>query len=123
MSPRSPGRARGERLPPGADAEGLSSIIEGLVAGGPWKSGLALGELARRWTEVVGDRLAAETVPARLDDAGLLVVRASSSAWAAQLRFLEAEIARAANSVLGEGRVKRVSVVVEAAGKSGARER
>jgi hypothetical protein len=47
-----------------------------------------------------------------LDDQGWLLVRASSSAWAAQVRFLAAEVAAAANRALGEDRVASVRVVV-----------
>jgi predicted nucleic acid-binding Zn ribbon protein len=59
---------------------------------------------------VVGLRLAEESAPVALDG-GVLLVRASSSAWAAQIRFLSKEIAEGANRVLaaesggGSGRV------------------
>jgi hypothetical protein len=44
--------------------------------------------------------LAAESTPLSLN-AGVLVVRASTAPWAAQIRFLEAEVARRANEVMG----------------------
>jgi len=61
---------------------------------------------------VVGERLAQETAPVSLDDQGALLVRASSSAWAAQVRFLAEEISGAANRLLGDDRVASVRVVV-----------
>jgi predicted nucleic acid-binding Zn ribbon protein len=72
---------------------------------------MALGRLADRWAEVVGDRLAAECSPASLE-AGLLVVRATSAPWAAQIRFLAQAVRDRANEVLGEGAVSDVRVVV-----------
>jgi predicted nucleic acid-binding Zn ribbon protein len=73
---------------------------------------MALGALGRRWAEVVGDRLAEESRPAALDS-GVLTVRASSAAWAAQIGFLSTEVARGSNAVLGDGSVTTIKVLVE----------
>jgi len=61
---------------------------------------------------VVGERLAAECVPFRMEGT-VLLVRASSSAWATQVRFLAGEVARKANEVLGAEVVRAVTVLVE----------
>jgi predicted nucleic acid-binding Zn ribbon protein len=73
---------------------------------------MTLGELGRRWTSVVGERLAQESTPVSLEG-GTLVVRASSSAWAAQLRFLGGEVVDGANRAIGGESVRRLSVVVD----------
>jgi hypothetical protein len=73
---------------------------------------MAVGELARRWDEVVGDPLRSETAPGSLQD-GVLTIRASSSGWAMQLRFLAGPLARNANDVLGRAAVTQVRVVVD----------
>jgi predicted nucleic acid-binding Zn ribbon protein len=65
-------------------------------------TGLLLGRLGKRWQEVVGERLAEESGPAALEG-GVLLVKASSSAWAAQIKFLAKEIRESANRVLREG--------------------
>jgi predicted nucleic acid-binding Zn ribbon protein len=93
------------------DPERLDAVIEGLRGDQPWRSGLALGELGRRWAEVVGERLAVETHPAGLQR-GLLVVAASSSSWAAQVRFLSDQVRKRANSVLGKEVVQQVKVTL-----------
>jgi hypothetical protein len=108
-SPDSTGRKRPARSP---DAEGLSSVLDALLGEGALRAGRAVGLLGRSWASVVGDRLAEESTPVRLDDQGSLLVRASSAAWAAQVRFLAAEIVAAANRTLGEDRVASVRVVV-----------
>jgi hypothetical protein len=64
---------------------------------------------------VVGRPLADETSPGGLDDAGVLTVRTSSAAWAAQIRFLAGTLAENANEVLGRALVTGVRVVVEPA--------
>jgi hypothetical protein len=76
------------------------------------RTGLTVGELVRLWPDVVGDPLAAETAPAGLDEAGALTVRASSAAWATQIRFLAEALAANANEVLGRRAVSTIRVVV-----------
>jgi predicted nucleic acid-binding Zn ribbon protein len=78
-------------------------------------AGLALGRLGRAWPSVVGERLAAECEPAQLE-AGVLVVRVSSAAWASHLRFLAEEIRQRSNAALGEDRVREVRVVLGSPG-------
>jgi hypothetical protein len=72
---------------------------------------MALGELAARWVEVVGERLARECSPAAMER-GVLLVRATSQGWAAQVGFLRGEIQGRAEAVLGPGCVSSVRVVV-----------
>lgn len=72
---------------------------------------MVLGELGRRWHEVVGDTLSRECAPAALHG-DVLVVRASSAPWAAQLRFLQGDIATRANEVLGAKKIREVRVTV-----------
>jgi predicted nucleic acid-binding Zn ribbon protein len=92
--------------------EALGAILDELVRQRPWSAGMAVGELARRWAEVVGDRLAEESSPAALEG-GVLFVRASTSAWGAQLRFLAKEVGRRANDLLEGSAVREVKVVLE----------
>src|SRR5437773_3250793 len=110
MSPRD-GSSRG-RPPRSSEAEELSSVLDGLLGDRIMRAGRAVGVLGRSWASVVGERLAEEAAPVSLDDQGALLVRASSAAWAAQVRFLATEIAAAANGLLGAERVASVRVVV-----------
>jgi len=93
-------------------AEPVGSVLGELVRTRPWSEGMALGRLGRAWIEVVGERLAAECQPVRIQGS-LLIVRASSAAWAAQVRFLAAEVARNANRLLRKEAIETVKVVVE----------
>jgi predicted nucleic acid-binding Zn ribbon protein len=80
----------------------LGAVLDGLGGEPRLASGLLLGNLGRRWDAVVGERLAEESAPAALEG-GVLVVKASSAPWAAQIKFLAKEIREASNRVLGEG--------------------
>jgi predicted nucleic acid-binding Zn ribbon protein len=95
-----------------AEEQGIGTVLDELLGRGPWRTGLALGELARRWEQVVGERLAGESEPWSLSD-GILVVRASSAGWAAQLTFLGGEIRARANDVLRQPGVSVVRVTVD----------
>jgi predicted nucleic acid-binding Zn ribbon protein len=86
-------------------------VLDQLAVQRPWQAGMALGVLARNWTEVVGERLARESSPAGLES-GVLLVRASSQGWAAQIRFLAEDVRKRSEAVTGEGTVKGVRVYV-----------
>jgi len=103
---RAPGR---ERTP---EAQGLSSVLDEMLAEASIRTGLATGVLGREWPSVVGERLAAETEPLGLDDRGTLLVRATTAAWAAQVTFLSKAIAEASNEVVGDDRIRSVRVLV-----------
>jgi predicted nucleic acid-binding Zn ribbon protein len=70
------------------------------------------GELAAlfsRWEDIVGERVARRCEPVSLKD-GVLKVNAASAAWAAELRYLEPEIAKRVNEKLGPDLVREVVV-------------
>lgn len=100
------------------EPQALASVLDALGAERTLGAGLLLGTLGRSWDSVVGDRLAEESAPAALED-GVLLVRASSSAWAAQIRFLAGEIKEGANGVLAvrpeasKSPIREVRVVVD----------
>lgn len=102
---RWPNRGRAE------EPEGLGAVLDSITGGRPWSAGMALGVLGRQWGAVVGERLAMETVPVALEG-GVLVVRASSAGWGAQIRFLEGQVRDRINEALGAQVVREVRVTV-----------
>jgi hypothetical protein len=62
-----------------------------------------------RWTEIVGDAVAAHAEPSSLRE-GVLKVRADSPAWAAELGYLVGEIRTRANALIGRQSVVEVRV-------------
>jgi predicted nucleic acid-binding Zn ribbon protein len=71
-----------------------------------------------RWSEIVGEQVAAHATPVSLRD-GHLLVDVADPAWATQLRFLDAEILGRAAGVLGPGEVTAVEVRVRRGGPTG----
>ncbi len=90
----------------------VGDLLAGLLGRREFAEGMRLGRLAKAWTEVVGERLAGECRPIRLEGE-TLTVAASSGPWGAQVRFFAGEIQKGANRALGAEAVGRVAVVVD----------
>ena len=80
----SPGRAAS---PDDRDPQPLGRAVRRLVRERGWTDAAAVGGVVGRWAEIVGPEIAAHAVVERFDD-GRLLVRASSTAWATQLRLM-----------------------------------
>lgn len=101
------GRAR----PRSDEVVTLADIVDGLMREEVFSRGMPVAQLAARWPEIVGERLAAETAPAALDE-GILTVEVSTGPWGAQATFLHEEIRRKADEALGGDQVRQVRIVV-----------
>ena len=64
-----------------------------------------------RWSELVGESVAAHTTPRRLRD-GVLSITVDEPIWATQLRFLEADLLTRLEEHLGPGSVTKIDVRV-----------
>lgn len=71
----------------------------------------ALATIFERWPAIVGEAVAAHSRPLSLQR-GTLTVGADQPAWAAQLSYLEDDMKRRVNGVVGTAVVTRVRVVV-----------
>ncbi len=88
----------------------LADVLDALRARPGWAARLEAARIHEFWGEIAGEQLARHAEPVRLAG-GVLVVRASSSAWAEQVRYLSSGLARRADEVLGSGSVRQVNVV------------
>jgi predicted nucleic acid-binding Zn ribbon protein len=61
----------------------------------------AVGGLFGQWREIVGDPIADNVTPVRLDDKRL-VVEVSEPAWATQFKFLEQQVIHTLRERLGD---------------------
>jgi hypothetical protein len=101
----------GRKRPRSGDAVSIADIVDGLMREQVFSRGMPVAQLASRWPEIVGERMAAETAPAAFDD-GVLTVEVSSGPWGAQAMFLLEEIRRKADEALGGEQVRQVRIVV-----------
>jgi len=74
-----------------------------------WSEPVAVGGVMGRWAQVVGREVAEHCTPERFE-AGVLCVRADSTAWATQVRLLAPVVLRRLGEDLGEGVVERIVV-------------
>ncbi|QDC26415.1 DUF721 domain-containing protein [Georgenia yuyongxinii] len=75
-----------------------------------WSTSVGVGGVVGRWREVVGDQLADHCEVETFEE-GELVVRASSTAWATQLRLLLPQLERRLAEEVGEGTVTKIVVL------------
>lgn len=94
-----------EQLPDGVDG-----LLHGLASSRGWEERLQEARVHEVWEKAAGQDLARHVRPVRLHG-GVLVLEAASPAWATQIRYLTADLARRVNEELGADHVTHVRVV------------
>ena len=89
----------------------LGDVVDGLMREEVFSRGIPIAELASKWPQIVGERLAAETAPTTLEGT-VLTVSATNGPWGAQARFLHEQIRLKANQALGSDVIATVRIVV-----------
>ncbi|MGB9280768.1 MAG: DciA family protein [Pseudonocardiaceae bacterium] len=111
-SPRAaPRRRRGwsGARPDDRDPQPLGRLASRLVADRGWVDRVSTGVVFARWAQLVGAEVAEHSEPVSLTD-GELIVRASSTAWATQLRLLQRQLIARITAGVGPGVVTRLRV-------------
>lgn len=103
-TPRSLRRRR-----PASEPLSLGDSVDGLLAERGWGKDLAIHEVLARWPEIVGAEVASHVRPEGFD-AGVLMVSASSTAWATQVRLLATEFLKRLADEVGDGVITRIEV-------------
>ncbi|MFD0810768.1 DciA family protein [Amycolatopsis umgeniensis] len=97
---------------PGADTrdpQPLGRLASRIAVDRGWNTRLANGQVFGHWARLVGDEVAEHAQPVALKD-GELTVRASSTAWATQLRLLQGQLLTKIAAGVGHGVVKRMRI-------------
>ena len=92
------------------DPKPLSDAVERLVESKGWTTEINVHTLLARWALLVGATNAAHSSPEAYADT-VLTVRADSTAWATQLRYLAPRLVAMLNEQLGDGTVTRIKVL------------
>ncbi len=100
--------------PDSRDPQLLGDLTSEMIAHQGWQDDITVAGVMARWSEVVGEDVARACVPETFVD-GVLVVRAATTAWATQLRYLVGDLTRRMAEVVGPGVVDRVDVIGPAA--------
>jgi predicted nucleic acid-binding Zn ribbon protein len=95
--------------PDDRDPQLLGRLASRLIADRGWGDRVSAGVVFGRWAHLVGAEIAEHSHPVSLQD-GELLVRASSTAWATQLRLLQRQLLARIISGVGPGVVTRIRV-------------
>ncbi|GFG98562.1 DUF721 family protein [Mycobacterium timonense] len=119
LSP-SPRRVAGQRRswsgpgPDVRDPQPLGRLARDLAKKRGWSAQVAEGTVLGNWTSVVGHQIADHAVPTALND-GVLSVAAESTAWATQLRMIQAQLLAKIAAAVGNGVVTSLKITGPAA--------
>lgn len=106
----SPQRSQPQRLSrDGRDPVLVDSAMDRLVTMMGWRSPMQVASVLGRWEEIVGRDIASHCRPQRFVD-GVLYIRADSTAWATQMRYLLPQVERRLAEEVGEGVVQSIHI-------------
>lgn len=91
------------------DPKRVGSVLDSYITDRGWEVGVSIHTLLARWEDVVGEVVASHSSPETYE-AGVVVVRTDSTAWATQLRTIAPQIVAKLNAAVGDGSVTRVEV-------------
>ncbi|WP_435298913.1 DUF721 domain-containing protein [Timonella sp. A28] len=92
------------------DPKMLSDALGTLLAQRGWNKDVAVGGVIGRWPAIVGEDISSHCT-AELFENGVLTVRAHSTAWATQLKFLTPELMNVISREIGEGVVLEIRIL------------
>lgn len=92
------------------DPLAIADSLDHLLGERGWQTEVAVGSVLGRWDQIVGGDVAQHSEPVSFID-GVLTVRASSTAWATQIRYLTSQVLGRMNAELGADTVVELRVV------------
>jgi predicted nucleic acid-binding Zn ribbon protein len=96
--------------PDSRDPQLLGSVTRDLARRRGWSTQVAQGMVFGQWETVVGEQIAAHASPTALHDC-VLTVSAESTAWATQLRLVQAQLLAKIAAAVGDGVVTSLRIV------------
>ncbi|PZP16213.1 MAG: DUF721 domain-containing protein [Brachybacterium faecium] len=96
------------------DPQGVQLVLRRVLGDLGWTAGMSAGRVLEEWDDIVGERIAAHCSPVSFED-GVLVVSASSSAWASQMRMITPQLITTIEEHIGSHVVSELRVTGPAA--------
>lgn len=94
----------------GRDPRSLSDTLGSLLVQRGWNQDVAVGGVIGRWPQIVGEDIAQHSTAETFEN-NILTVRAHSTAWATQLKFLAPELMRRIGLEIGDGVVREIRIL------------
>lgn len=91
------------------DPTPLGDALGDLIRERGWTTEVSVHALLGRWPSLVGATVADHSLPESFM-AGVITVRADSTAWASQLRLMTPQLLAKLNEALGQGTIRRITV-------------
>ncbi len=88
----------------------IGDQFEHLLGERGWQVDIAAGSVMGRWAHIVGPGVAAHSQPVGFQD-GILTVRAESTAWATQLRYMTSQLIQRIETEIGPGTITELKIV------------
>ena len=113
--PSAPRRVAGQRRrwsgpgPDVRDPQPLGRLARDLAKKRGWSAHVAEGTVLGHWSSVVGQQIAEHATPTALNE-GVLSVTAESTAWATQLRMIQAQLLAKIAAAVGNGVVTSLKI-------------
>ena len=113
--PSAPRRVTGQRRrwsgpgPDVRDPQPLGRLTSDLAKKRGWSAHVAEGTVLGQWSSVVGSNIAEHATPIALND-GVLSITAESTAWATQLRIMQAQLLAKIAAAVGNGVVASLKI-------------
>jgi predicted nucleic acid-binding Zn ribbon protein len=110
---RSSGSGESTLSGPGEDPRdpvGLGKALTSLIRSRGWRDPVAVGSVLSRWNEIVGESVAAHSVPESFENA-VVTVKCDSTAWATQLRLIQHDVLKRFDAAVGHGVVTSIKVL------------
>lgn len=98
----------------GRDPVMLGDQLDRLLVDRGWSAEVSVGAVLARWPAIVGPEVAQHVTPETFEE-GVLVVRADSTAWATQLRYLAPALLERLQAEAGDSVVAELKVLGPAA--------
>lgn len=92
------------------DPQPLGTNIDALVKTQGWRNNLDVGAVLGRWPDLVGRNVAEHCAPEKFDPP-VLVIRASSTTWATQLRILRTQLLDRFERELGRRIIDDIEII------------
>lgn len=96
--------------PDSRDPQPLGQVTRDLSRSRGWSNRVAQGSVFGIWPGLVGEQIAAHAIPTSLNE-GVLTVSAESTAWATQLRMVQAQLLAKIAAAVGDGVVSSLRIV------------
>lgn len=96
------------------DPQDVSAVMRRVLGNLGWNEGVTSGRVLEEWDDIVGDQLASHCRPVSFEE-GVLVVSASSSAWATQLRMIAPQLVTRIHEHVGANVISEIKVAGPAA--------